>query len=144
VGTSTTLYKVRSHPYSHCSMSTAATLSANAGSTSGSRSRPQARKKPNDDAAYFGATGMKRQAVDRAEGESRSKRKRLDGSAVSRKAEKSTADDDYKSSVRGSVDPATFSLKNRFVRLTSKSCLLQGYIATSTISISFHPYIHHL
>lgn len=83
-------------------MSAAATLSANAGSTSGSRSRPQARKKPNDDAAYFGAAGMKRQAVDRAEGEPRSKRKRVEhGSAVSRKAEKSTADEDYKSSVRG-------------------------------------------
>ncbi|KAJ8587909.1 hypothetical protein M405DRAFT_282159 [Rhizopogon salebrosus TDB-379] len=86
-------------------MSTAAILSANAGSTSGSRSRPQARKKPNDDAAYFGATGMKRQAVDRAEGESRSKRKRLDGSAVSRKAEKSTADDDYKSSIDFKIMP---------------------------------------
>ena len=44
---------------------------------------------------------MKRQAVDRPEGEPRSKRKRVDhGSAMSRKADKSTADDDYKSSVR--------------------------------------------
>ncbi|KAF8139788.1 hypothetical protein EV363DRAFT_1310647 [Boletus edulis] len=46
---------------------------------SGSRSRPQARKKPNDDAAYFGPpTASKRQAVDRAEGEPRVKRKRVE------------------------------------------------------------------
>ncbi|OAX42562.1 hypothetical protein K503DRAFT_682993 [Rhizopogon vinicolor AM-OR11-026] len=81
-------------------MSTAATLSANPGSASGSRSRPQARKKPNDDAAYFGATGMKRQAVERAEGEPRSKRKRVDhGGAMSRKAEKVTADEHFNSAI---------------------------------------------
>ncbi|KAG6371515.1 hypothetical protein JVT61DRAFT_9219 [Boletus reticuloceps] len=46
---------------------------------SGSRSRPQARKKPNDDAAYFGPpTASKRQAVERAEGEPRVKRKRVE------------------------------------------------------------------
>lgn len=46
---------------------------------SGSRSRPQARKKPSDDAAYFGPpAASKRQAVDRAEGEPRVKRKRVE------------------------------------------------------------------
>ncbi|KAH7911811.1 hypothetical protein BJ138DRAFT_1172309 [Hygrophoropsis aurantiaca] len=56
------------------------TASTSAIITSGSRSRPQARKKPNDDAAYFGppTTGTKRAAVDRAEGEPRVKRKRVD------------------------------------------------------------------
>lgn len=54
-------------------------------STSGSRSRPQARKKPNDDASYFGpalgssgAAGTKRQAADKVEGEPRGKRKRVE------------------------------------------------------------------
>jgi hypothetical protein len=53
--------------------------------TSGSRSRPQARKKPNDDAGYFGPSqganagaGAKRQAGDKADGEPRPKRKRVD------------------------------------------------------------------
>jgi len=83
-------------------MSAAASISANAASTSGSRSRPQARKKPNDDAAYFGAAAFKRQAVDRPEGEPRSKRKRVEhSSVVVRRAEKSAADEDCKSSVSG-------------------------------------------
>lgn len=57
--------------------------------STGSRSRPQARKKPNDDAAYFGpplgatgAAGTKRQAADKAEGEPRVKRKRVDVNAT--------------------------------------------------------------
>ncbi|KAI5989765.1 hypothetical protein EDD15DRAFT_2459728, partial [Pisolithus albus] len=52
---------------------------------SGSRSRTQARRKPNDDAAYTGpsSTGAKRHAVDRAEGEPRVKRKRDEKSNVS-------------------------------------------------------------
>ena len=51
----------------------------------GSRSRPQARKKPNDDASYFGpalggsgAVGTKRHAADKVEGEPRGKRKRIE------------------------------------------------------------------
>ncbi|RDB28611.1 hypothetical protein Hypma_015054 [Hypsizygus marmoreus] len=48
----------------------------------GSRSRPQARRKPNDDASYFGppvaSTGTKRQAADKADGEPRGKRKRVE------------------------------------------------------------------
>ncbi|KAG2160235.1 uncharacterized protein EDB93DRAFT_1074561 [Suillus bovinus] len=80
-------------------MSAVATLSANASSTSGSRSRPQARKKPNDDAAYFGVAGTKRQAADRAEGEPRVKRKRVEhNTTVSRRADKS-ADNDLKSAI---------------------------------------------
>ncbi|KAJ7480069.1 hypothetical protein B0H11DRAFT_2026398 [Mycena galericulata] len=50
-------------------------------STAGSRSRPQARKKANDDAAYFGpqtTAGAKRHAADKVEGEPRVKRKRVD------------------------------------------------------------------
>jgi hypothetical protein len=56
----------------------------------GSRSRPQARKKPSDDAAYFGPTGggngvvagAKRHGGDRIEGEPRIKRKRMDGVGI--------------------------------------------------------------
>ncbi|KAH0838711.1 hypothetical protein J3R83DRAFT_7041 [Lanmaoa asiatica] len=67
---------------------------------SGSRSRPQARKKPNDDAAYFGPpTASKRQAADRAEGEPRVKRKRVEprkvdraGISVDAEEEKSSSD----------------------------------------------------
>lgn len=53
----------------------------------GSRSRTQARKKVNDDAAYFGpptgagASSNKRQATDKADGDlSRAKRKRVEAS----------------------------------------------------------------
>lgn len=51
----------------------------------GSRSRPQARKKVNDDAPYFGppaGVGTKRHAIDKAEGEPRVKRKRVDATPV--------------------------------------------------------------
>lgn len=54
----------------------------------GSRSRPQARKKPNDDASYFGpalggsgGAGTKRHAADKVEGEPRGKRKRIEPAA---------------------------------------------------------------
>ncbi|KAF8167881.1 hypothetical protein B0H34DRAFT_35690 [Crassisporium funariophilum] len=56
--------------------------------TTTSRSRTQSRKKANDDAAYFGppasvgGTGLKRQAPEKAEGESRVKRKRVEPSHV--------------------------------------------------------------
>ncbi|KAF8912883.1 hypothetical protein CPB84DRAFT_1759770 [Gymnopilus junonius] len=53
--------------------------------SSSSRLRTQARKKVNDDAAYFGppaSTGMKRQAADKAEGEPRVKRKRVETNQV--------------------------------------------------------------
>ena len=58
-------------------------MATSAPQTSTSRARTQARKKTNDDAAYFGpsgsaASGSKRQAVDKAEGEPRTKRKRVD------------------------------------------------------------------
>ncbi|KIJ21350.1 hypothetical protein PAXINDRAFT_94947 [Paxillus involutus ATCC 200175] len=82
---------------------------------SGSRSRPQARKKPNDDAAYFGppSTGSKRQAVERAEGEPRVKRKRVEPSS-GRKADKAGvgADpEDEKSSVDFKSLPAMTLLR---------------------------------
>jgi hypothetical protein len=62
----------------------------------GSRSRPQARKKVNDDAAYFGpptGAGVKRHAADKADGEPRVKRKKVDATAggVGRKAADKTA-----------------------------------------------------
>ncbi|KAF9229809.1 hypothetical protein BS17DRAFT_744306 [Gyrodon lividus] len=71
---------------------------------SGSRSRPQARKKPNDDAAYFGPppTASKRQAVDRAEGEPRVKRKRVEPNSA-RKADKAGAGADTEEE-RSSID----------------------------------------
>ncbi|KAJ6569554.1 hypothetical protein B0H19DRAFT_1257181 [Mycena capillaripes] len=57
-------------------------MSAPQVSATGSRSRPQARKKVNDDAAYFGppltGTGAKRHAADKVDGEPRVKRKRVD------------------------------------------------------------------
>jgi len=50
--------------------------------TTGSRSRPHARKKTNDDAAYMAppsaSTGTKRQAAEKADGEPRVKRKRVE------------------------------------------------------------------
>lgn len=49
--------------------------------TAGSRSRPQARKKASDDAAYLGSVsgvGAKRQAIDKVEGEPRVKRKKVE------------------------------------------------------------------
>ncbi|EKM83678.1 hypothetical protein AGABI1DRAFT_110318 [Agaricus bisporus var. burnettii JB137-S8] len=56
--------------------------SASAAASSGSRSRHQTRKKPNDDAAYMAppsaTAGTKRQATDKADGEPRVKRKRVD------------------------------------------------------------------
>ncbi|KAG6814417.1 hypothetical protein H0H92_007420 [Tricholoma furcatifolium] len=49
---------------------------------SSSRSRTQARRKPNDDASYFApiasSSGVKRHAVDKADGEPRGKRKRVE------------------------------------------------------------------
>ncbi|KAI0063135.1 hypothetical protein BV25DRAFT_1824684 [Artomyces pyxidatus] len=54
----------------------------NAPQPSGSRSRNPSRRRPNDDAAYAGppSVGAKRQAADKADGEPRMKRKRVDAS----------------------------------------------------------------
>jgi hypothetical protein len=49
---------------------------------SSSRSRPQARRKPNDDATYFAAAGIKRNAGDKVDGAPRVKRKRVDTSGL--------------------------------------------------------------
>ncbi|KIM65203.1 hypothetical protein SCLCIDRAFT_14920 [Scleroderma citrinum Foug A] len=80
---------------------------ANGAAASGSRSRPQARKKPNDEAAYLGppSTGAKRQANDRAEGEPRVKRKRIESSST-RKAGHVAGVNDDKSSVDFNKLPA--------------------------------------
>ncbi|EAU92932.1 hypothetical protein CC1G_03719 [Coprinopsis cinerea okayama7 len=57
------------------------------GQASASRARTQARKKVNDDASYFGPStstggaGAKRQAVDKLDGEPRTKRKRAEPAA---------------------------------------------------------------
>ncbi len=59
-------------------------MSASAPQTSSSRARTQGRKKINDDAAYLGpsastaSTGTKRLAADKADGEPRTKRKRVE------------------------------------------------------------------
>jgi hypothetical protein len=60
---------------------TSTSATPNVTTATGSRSRPQARKKVNDDAAYFGpltGVGTKRHATDKAEGEPRVKRKKVD------------------------------------------------------------------
>lgn len=74
--------------------SNAASVTLGNGVTAGSRSRPQARKKTNDDATYFGpptGVGMKRQATDKVDGEPRVKRKKVD-SGVSNGVGKKAAD----------------------------------------------------
>ncbi|KAJ7630402.1 hypothetical protein FB45DRAFT_915399 [Roridomyces roridus] len=74
-------------------------MSAPQVSATGSRSRPQARKKVNDDAAYFGpqtTAGAKRHAADKADGEPRVKRKRVDALATASRRE---ADPDSKVSL---------------------------------------------
>lgn len=77
-----------------------------ASTSTGSRSRPQARKRANDDSPYFGPpvssgpSGTKRQATDKADGEPRVKRKRVDAvvsAAVSNK--KDITDGDQKPSM---------------------------------------------
>ncbi|KAJ6626968.1 hypothetical protein B0H10DRAFT_1997472 [Mycena sp. CBHHK59/15] len=62
-------------------------MSAPHATAAGSRTRPQARKKANDDAAYFGpptaTAGAKRHAADKIDGEPRVKRKRVDAAGAS-------------------------------------------------------------
>ncbi|KAG6837223.1 hypothetical protein H0H93_013091 [Arthromyces matolae] len=73
--------------------------------SSGSRSRPQARRKPNDDASYFGPTGssgtggVKRQAGDKADGEPRGKRKRVETSAINSARRDVGGDEESKTSL---------------------------------------------
>ena len=73
---------------------------------SSSRPRNQARRRQNDDAAYMGPA--KRQAADKADGEPRVKRKRVDGagasagmSALARRAVDRASDDGRRASVEG-------------------------------------------
>ncbi|KAF6766418.1 hypothetical protein DFP72DRAFT_1039057 [Ephemerocybe angulata] len=71
-----------------------------------SRARPQARKKANDDASYFGpstsaatTTGTKRQAADKLDGEHRVKRKRVDAVVTQQAAKKDTAETEIRLSL---------------------------------------------
>jgi hypothetical protein len=113
------LVHITSAPENRTTMSVAGSVTGIL--ASGSRSRPQARKKPNDDAAYFGppSTGSKRQAVERAEGEPRVKRKRVEPSS-GRKADKAGvgADpEDEKSSVSLLCDVQA-----------ARTCRLNGFV----------------
>jgi hypothetical protein len=80
-------------------------------SAAAARPRNQARKKANDDAAYVGqlSAGAKRQALERADGEPRQKRKRADGAAAlassSRKLAKDADMEEIDSLVSASQDP---------------------------------------
>ncbi|KAF5337077.1 hypothetical protein D9611_003386 [Ephemerocybe angulata] len=80
-------------------------MSASAAASS-SRARPQARKKANDDASYFGpstsaatTTGTKRQAADKLDGEHRVKRKRVDAVVTQQAAKKDTAETEIRLSL---------------------------------------------
>ena len=79
--------------------------SATVATASSSRSRPQGRKKANDDASYFGPStstaggGTKRQAADKLDGEPRVKRKRVDASAVAQTSKKDTNDGEVRLSL---------------------------------------------
>lgn len=59
-------------------------MSGSGTTSTGVRSRTQGRRKPNDEAGYFGpgggtsTAGVKRHAVDKAEGDGRAKRKRME------------------------------------------------------------------
>jgi hypothetical protein len=89
-------------------------------STSGSRSRPQARRKPNDDAAYLGPSiaggsavvlsGTKRHAGERIEGEPRVKRKRVETSNNNVVARRTGADGTM--DLKGSLVKISLSLSN--------------------------------
>lgn len=84
---------------------TAMSASATVATASSSRSRPQGRKKANDDASYFGPStstaggGTKRQAADKLDGEPRVKRKRVDASAVAQTSKKDTNDGEVRLSL---------------------------------------------
>lgn len=100
-----------------------------ASTASGSRSRPQARKKPSDDAAYFGppggavgtgsTNGAKRHAADKVDGEVRVKRKR--GEAGARKSDRErdrlAADGDTKISLVGRELGVFLTALTRYLRL---------------------------
>ncbi|KAJ7139502.1 hypothetical protein C8R44DRAFT_867646 [Mycena epipterygia] len=75
---------------------------AQIGGATGSRSRPQARKKANDDAAYFGpptGAGAKRHAADKGEGEPRVKRKRVVDPALTASSNRRDVDTDSRVSL---------------------------------------------
>ncbi|KAF7367417.1 hypothetical protein MSAN_00804300 [Mycena sanguinolenta] len=78
----------------------------------GSRSRPQARKKVNDDAAYFGPpmgnAAAKRHAADKVDGEPRVKRKRVDPIAVAAANNRRDIDADSRVSLVNMSDNSQF------------------------------------
>ncbi|KAF8640344.1 hypothetical protein AX17_000016 [Amanita inopinata Kibby_2008] len=88
------------------------TTAANPPQNLTTRSRPQARRKPNDDAAYAGPSvasmttannmpgqATKRQAMDRAEGEPRNKRKKVDVAMINQTKTGSDQTSDLKTSL---------------------------------------------
>lgn len=84
-------------------------------STSNARSRTQSRKKVNDDAAYFGpiaagasSSGTKRQAPEKADGEPRIKRKRVEAANVATANKKDVADAEPRKSLVSSLDYPCF------------------------------------
>jgi hypothetical protein len=123
----------------HASVTMSANGSVSGAVPSGSRSRPQARKKPNDDAAYFGPpTASKRHAVDRAEGEPRVKRKRVEPLRKVDRTGVSVDAEEEKSSVRFLVPfkpSLTLSCPDRLQKLTHDH--------TPSIYLPFQPHTPH-
>ena len=120
--------------------------------TTSSRSRTQSRKKVNDDAAYFGppasstsASATKRQAPDKAEGEPRVKRKRVETGHIVTPA--SGKRDNMESEPRKSLVSGPFSRSwcpefrlDICSRLNSKKCQHKYSIVTwhsSTLYLAF-------
>lgn len=122
-------------------------------STTTSRARTQ-RKRINDDAAYFGppppgAIGVKRHAIDKADGEPRVKRKKLDapnsnGNGIGKRMVDRVSvlegGDSNVSLVRTPVfSPAPAQIRHRSI---SKACLRRHSMHTSHNMISYRPFYH--
>jgi len=121
-------------------------MSASAPQSSSSRARTQARKKINDDAAYLGpsastaSAGTKRLAGDKADGEPRTKRKRVDTGHSANSFKK-----DFEAESRRSLVSFFFPLSffegglidGVFCRSSSTRCRYMSFSATSYNLISF-------
>lgn len=110
-------------------------MATSAPQASTSRARTQARKKTNDDAAYFGpsgsaASGSKRQAVDKAEGEPRTKRKRVE--AMQSNIRKDILDSDIRKSLASSSVSicCAFHVNLNLARSNSTRCQCTSFNAT--------------
>ena len=116
--------------------------------TTGSRSRPHARKKTNDDAAYMAppsaSTGTKRQAAEKADGEPRVKRKRVEPvtATASSNGKKDAEELQRSSMVCCSVIP--MSLVWPHSRSSFPKCPHPSSTVTWPNSTSFPMYGHHL